>query len=164
VVYIFLYLFFEVMVSTFFASMLGGFLTFFEIIASAIVGIYLLKNFQFSIVESGQKLSRGEITQEDFIKTNMAKAIGAILLIVPGFMTDIFGLLLQFGILTLLLTKLFSFKPKKEQNENQYNHNQFYYETNYYNQKRGNDEDIIDVEIIDDNKSINNESHSEKFR
>jgi 2-isopropylmalate synthase/UPF0716 protein FxsA len=127
------------MVSTFFASMIGGLLTFIEIVLSAFIGVFLLRTFQFSIIESGQKLSRTEITQEEFITSNMSKAIGAILLIVPGFFTDILGVFLQFGILTFFLTKLFSFKPKRsdEQPKRRYDH-----------------EEIIDVEIIDDNKSI----------
>lgn len=155
-VYIFLYLFLEVMVSTFFASMLGGLLTFIEIVLSAFIGIFLLRTFQFSIMESGQKLSRGEITQDEFITSNMSKAIGAVLLIVPGFFTDIIGIFLQFGILTVLLTKLFSFKPKQRDTQNQYNSSQFHYETysNYQEPKRRYDEEIIDVEVIDDNKSI----------
>ena len=84
-VYIFLYLFLEVMVSTFFASMLGGLLTFFEIIISAFIGIFLLRTFKFSIIESGKKLSRSQITQEEFIASNISKAIGAILLLYQVF-------------------------------------------------------------------------------
>lgn len=159
-VYIFLYLFLEVMVSTFFASMLGGLLTFVEIVLSAFVGIYLLRNFRFSIFESGQKLSRGEITQDEFIASNMSKAIGAILLIIPGFLTDLLGLFLQFGILTIFLTKVFSFKPQERNEQNMYNNAHSYYrvdkENIYKEQKRRyeDDEEIIDVEIIDDDKSI----------
>jgi 2-isopropylmalate synthase/UPF0716 protein FxsA len=145
------------MVSTFFASMIGGLLTFIEIVLSAFIGVFLLRTFQFSIIESGQKLSRTEITQEEFITSNMSKAIGAILLIVPGFFTDILGVFLQFGILTFFLTKLFSFKPKRSDEQNQYNNSHFHYESynNYEQPKRRYDhEEIIDVEIIDDNKSI----------
>ena len=156
-VYILLYLFLEVMVSTFFASMLGGLLTFFEIIISASVGIFILRTFEFSIIKSWQKLSRSQITQEEFISSNISKAIGAILLIVPGFLTDIIGLLLQFGIFTFLLIKLFSFKPKNINKQNRYNSNQFYYttyQTDKQEKRRYDDEEIIDVEIIDDNNSI----------
>jgi 2-isopropylmalate synthase/UPF0716 protein FxsA len=157
VVYVFLYLFLEVMVSTSFASMLGGLLTFIEIVFTAFIGIFLLRTFQFSIMESGQKLSQGEITQDEFLASNMSKAIGAILLIIPGFFTDIIGLLLQFGILTFILIKLFSFKPKRSDEQNQYNNTHFHYESynNYEQPKRRYDnEEIIDVEIIDDSKSI----------
>lgn len=158
-VYIFLYLFLEVMVSTFFASMLGGLLTFVEIVFSAIIGIYILQTFKYSMGENIRELASGNITQDEFFAKNMNKAVGAIMLIIPGFFTDIVGLLLLFGLFTFILTKLFSFKTKKNNTQTSYNTNQqtFYYtnNTNYENTKRSNnDEDIIDVEVIDTTDSI----------
>lgn len=167
-VYFLVYLFLEVMISSSIASSIGGLNTFFEIIVSAIVGIYLLQNFKFSIQESIQKAQSGQITQEEFIKTNAAKAIGAVLLIVPGFFTDILGIALQFGFLTMVITKLFKFKPKKNQDQNFSNqsyssfsytqtsfNNPQYNNTNTNNHKnKGEEDEIIDVEIVDNNKSI----------
>ncbi|MDD2697365.1 MAG: FxsA family protein [Arcobacteraceae bacterium] len=154
-IYIFLYLFLEVMVTTYFASMLGGFFTFLEIIITAFIGGFLLKNFKYSLMLNIKALTKREITQEEFIKQNVANAIGAILLIIPGFLTDIVGVLLQFGILTRVLTKIFKFKiaPKNTQNEPKFH----YQEENFtYKQKRRYDDDeIIDVEIIDDSRTIN---------
>ncbi len=153
-IYIFLYLFLEVMVSSYFISLLGGFYTFLEIIISAFIGVFLLKNFKYSLMLNIVALTKGEITQQDFIKQNVANAIGAILLIVPGFLTDIIGVLLQFGLLSMLLTKIFSFKkePKNTQNENPF---EFQEENFTYKQKRRYDDDeIIDVEIIDSSHSI----------
>lgn len=154
-IYIFLYLFLEVMVSTYFASFLGGFYTFLEIVFSALVGLFLLKNFKYSLMLNIKSLTKGEITQEDFIKQNVANAIGAILLIIPGFLTDIIGVLLQFGILTRFLTKIFKFKidSKTTHAEPKFH----YQEENFtYKQKRRYyDDEIIDVEVIDDSKSIN---------
>ena len=143
------------MVSTYFASMIGGFYTFLEIIITAFIGGFLLKNFKYSLMLNIKALTKGEITQEEFIKQNVANAIGAILLIIPGFLTDIIGVLLQFGILTRILTKIFTFKvaPKQTQNEST-----FHYENhnfNYTQKRRYSDDEIIDVEVIDDNKSIN---------
>lgn len=157
-----MYLFIEVMISSTVASSIGGLNTFFEIIVSAIIGIYLLQNFKFSIQESIQKAQSGQITQEEFIKTNAAKAIGAVLLIVPGFFTDILGVALQFGFLTMVLTKLFKFKPKQNQNFSSQSYTNFSYEkTSFNNPKyhsnnsnKGEKDEIIDVEIVDDNKSI----------
>jgi len=154
VIYIFLYLFLEVMVSTYFASILGGFYTFLEIVISAFIGVFLLKNFKYSLMLNIKSLTKGEITQEDFIKLNVANAIGAILLIIPGFLTDIIGILLQFGILTRILTKIFKFKiaPKTTPNESfsEYQEQHF----TYKQKRRYDDDEIIDVEIIDDSKSI----------
>lgn len=153
-IYIFLYLFLEVMVSTYFASMLGGLYTFFEIVISAFIGMFLLKNFKYSLMMNIKSLTKGEITQEDFIKQNVANAIGAILLIIPGFLTDIVGILLQFGILTRILTKIFKFKIASKTNSNdsfsEYQEQQF----TYKQKRRYDDDEIIDVEVIDDSKSI----------
>jgi 2-isopropylmalate synthase/UPF0716 protein FxsA len=132
--------------------MFGGFLTFVLIVFSAIIGITLLKNFKYSLSENIKDLTQGNISQEEFVKTNMAKALGAMLLIVPGFFTDILGILLQFGILTMILTKIFKIKP---QNVNSTNYSYTY--KNVYNQDSVNnnsytkleDNDIIDVEVID---------------
>ena len=154
-IYIFLYLFLEVMVSTYFASMLGGLYTFLEIVISAFIGMFLLKNFKYSLMLNIKSLTKGEITQEDFIKQNVANAIGAILLIIPGFLTDIVGILLQFGILTRILTKIFKFKIASKTNSNEsfseYQEQQF----TYKQKRRYDDDEIIDVEVIDDSKSIN---------
>lgn len=142
------------MVTSSVASTIGGLNLFFEIILSAIIGIYILQNFKFSLVDSINDARSGKITQDEFIKTNVAKAIGAGFLIVPGVFTDIIGVLLQFGFLTMVFTKIFDFKK-----ENRYQQNkdeQYYrYETHYkYENKGVKDEEIIDVEVIDDNKSI----------
>ena len=155
-IYFLIYLFVEVMVSSSIAASIGGLNTFFEILVSAIIGIYLLQNFKFSIQESIQKARSGEITQEEFIKTNTAKAIGAVLLIIPGFFTDFVGIALQFGFLTMLLSKLFKFKT----DNSNYTHTQYTnyrYEDKTFNNptyKKGAEDEIIDVEVIDDNKSI----------
>jgi 2-isopropylmalate synthase/UPF0716 protein FxsA len=145
------------MVSSAVAASIGGLNTFFEVLLSAIIGIYLLQNFKFSIQESIEKARNGQITQEEFIKTNAAKAIGAVLLIIPGFFTDFLGLALQFGFLTMLFSKIFKFKtPGKDQHYTNYS-NTFTYESTSYNNtsyKKGDKDEIIDVEVIDDNKSI----------
>jgi UPF0716 protein FxsA len=157
-VYFILYLFIEVMVSNAFANVLGGVLVFFEIIITAVLGIFILKNFKFSLMQSINDARMGNITQEEFIKTNVAKAMGAVLLIVPGFFTDILGIALQFGILTMLFSKIFHFKKPDTHNMNsgaynQHTQSQFDY-TNNTSYKRREDEEIIDVEIIDDYKSV----------
>jgi len=147
-VYFLLYLFIEVMVSSSLSNMIGGLNTFFEIILSAVIGIVILQNFKFSLMDSIKEARSGQITQEEFIKTNVGKAIGAVLLIVPGFFTDMVGVLLQFGILTMLFSKIFSFKTTQNSTfaHSQASNNNFY-------TKETTDE-IIDVEIIDDSKSI----------
>ena len=152
-IYFLIYLFIEVMVSSAVAGSIGGMNTFIGIIISAIIGISLLKNFKLSLQDNIQKARTGQITQEEFIKTNAAKAIGAVLLIIPGFFTDTIGIFLQFGLLTMLITKIFKFKIP---NGTTYQSSKFTYEhTNFNNTNyKGSKDEIIDVEIIDDSKSL----------
>jgi len=160
-VYALIYLFLEVMITTAISSSIGGLLTFTEIVLSAVFGIFLLKNFKYSLSQNIQELTRGQLSQSDFIKNNMAKALGAILLIVPGFFTDILGLLLQFGVLTFMLTKIFSFKAPIQTNGFDVNpnmdttNNRFYTQSQFTHKQKGdkNEEDIIDVEIIEPNST-----------
>jgi len=149
------------MVFVYFASFLGGFYTFLEIIISGFVGVFLLKNFKYSLMSNMKDLAKGEISQADFIKLNVAKAIGAFLLVLPGFLTDIVGILLQFGVVTLLLTKIFKFKVVP-QNQKTYTNDDFEYKNtnsqtnfNYTKKRRYDDDEIIDVEVTSDSKSIN---------
>lgn len=149
-VYFLLYLFLEVMISSTIAGELGGLYTFLEIIVSALLGIFILQNFKFSLLDKINDVRSGDLTQEEFIKGSIGAAIGAILLIVPGFFTDILGVLLQFSFFTLLSTKLLKFRKPKQ--TNQYSkQSEFRYTS--YTTKKG-DDDVIDVEVIDDNKSI----------
>lgn len=123
------------MVSSAIVSTIGGLATFFEIIISAFIGLWLLKNFKFALIANMVSLSRGEIAPDSFIKLNLAMAIGAVLLIVPGFLTDIIGILLQFEFVALIISKRL-YKPKQNNNFK-------------YTKQGGND--VIDVEIVDNN-------------
>jgi len=132
-VYFLIYLFLEVVVSVEIASYIGAVTTFFEIILSAIAGGVILSNFKYSIMEYAIELAKGEITQEEFFALNLSKVIGAILLIVPGYFSDIIGILIIFDVITMLILKLFKFKKIKKRSE----------------------DEIIDVEIVDNVDFIN---------
>ena len=135
-VYFILYIFFEVMLTSTISSEIGGLITFIEIIVSAIVGIFILKNFSFSLIEKINSVRQGYMTQEEFVKSSIGSAFGALLLIAPGFLTDIVGLLLQFNFFTILLSRTIKFQPKRKKSMDQkFNHN----------------DDIIDIEVIDKN-------------
>ena len=150
-IYFIIYIFLEVMISSSISSSIGGLMTFFELILSAIFGIMLLRTFQFSLLDKINLVKNGQITQDEFIKSSIGAAIGAMLLIVPGFFTDIIGLLLQFTSFTVIFTKIFTFK---KQNSTNYNQNNFSYNSYTTTNRTKKDDDVIDVEIIDDNKSI----------
>lgn len=141
------------MISSSIASSIGGLLTFIEILLSAVIGMIILKNFKYSLSENIQKARSGQITQEEFVKTNVAKAIGAFLLIVPGFFTDIIGILLQLGLFVSFFSKIFEFK-KTTSNNTTYSTNFEYTQTDYKQNKKRKDDEIIDVEIIDSNNTI----------
>ncbi len=142
------------MVSSSISGSIGGLNTFLEIIISAVVGIVILQNFKYSLMDSIMEARSGQITQDEFIKTNVAKAIGAALLIVPGFFTDILGVLLQFGMLSILFSRIFKFKKINGSINKEDSYTTFEYPQNNRSYSKEQNDEIIDVEIIDDNKSI----------
>ncbi|WP_300367716.1 FxsA family protein [Hydrogenimonas sp.] len=135
-IYFLVYLFLEILVSVEISSAIGPFWTFVEVIVSAIAGLLLLTNFRYTFFENMRAMTEGEITPETFQNQNMAALIGALLLIVPGFLTDIIGILLQFGVFTNLLATKIARKQRKKSN----------IDTNPFQEG---DTDVIDVEIID---------------
>jgi len=137
IIYFLLYLFLEVFVSLQFAAALGAGLTFLEIIGSAVVGLIILANFRSGLVENLTLLKSGHISQEQFAALNIFKIVGAILLIIPGFMTDIIGVVFQFGSLAAPISKIF-IKPGTYNRPPQQSQS-----------RRYEDDTIIDVEIIE---------------
>jgi len=127
------------MISTNISSAIGGFVTFVEIILSAVLGFILIANFRVTFVQSLQALSNRTITMEEFQKLNAWTILGAVLLIMPGFLTDIIGILLQFS----FFASLFAAKVLHVKH--------FSPETHF---KKGREDEIIDVEIIDDNNRL----------
>jgi UPF0716 family protein affecting phage T7 exclusion len=118
------------MVTTNIAGNIGGLLTFLEIILSAGVGFFLLINFRYTVTQSMGMLMSGQMSVEEFQKLSLFTLLGAVLLIIPGFFSDILGVALQFSFIgTFIAKKIFKLKNKK-------------------NRRKDND-DAIDVEIID---------------
>ncbi len=137
-IYFILYLFLEVMVSVNIASQIGGFYTFLELILTALIGFALLVNFRATLFENMQAFSMQKIDVEEFQRLNIFAVLGAVLLILPGFLTDIIGVLLQFSVVTKMLVNRFTAKST-HQNHTSYTHTQIHKEK---------DDDVIDVEII----------------
>lgn len=143
-----IYLFLEVMISSWIVSYLGGLTTFIEIILSAVVGLYLLQNFKYAIRENLVSLANGTITQNEFMKLNLFVALGAVLLIIPGFMTDIIGVLLQFSFFASIFSRKILKKDTTSTNQT------FHGDFREFKYKNRGDDDVIDVEIIDDKHTI----------
>ncbi len=140
-IYFLVYLFLEVIVSVNLSSYLGGLLTFLEIMLSAFIGISILINFRNTIRENLTAVSYNCIDLQQFQNLNLFTLLGAVLLIVPGFLTDIIGLLMQFSVLTSMLV-------------NRYNVKSGSCKTNVKQNNIQKDHDVIDVEIISDNSTI----------
>lgn len=136
-IYFLVYLFFEVLISVNISSAIGGLATFFEIILSALFGIAILVNFKSTLRENFTAVSYSCIDLKQFQSLNLFTIFGAILLIAPGFLTDIVGILLQFSVFTTMLVNRYNVKSKCK--------------TNYENNNREKDINVIDVEIISDN-------------
>jgi 2-isopropylmalate synthase/UPF0716 protein FxsA len=130
------------MVSVNISSQIGALATFFEIVASALFGISILINFRKTLVENMTAVSYNCIDLEQFERLNLFTLFGAILLIVPGFLTDIMGILLQFGSFTSMIVNRYNVKSGKCKSS-------FNEQTNFKK-----DSDVIDVEIISDNTTL----------
>ncbi|MEA1956403.1 MAG: FxsA family protein [Campylobacterota bacterium] len=137
-IYFIVYLFLEVLLSVNISSTIGGLSTFFEILLSAFIGISILINFRKTLVENMTAVSYNCIDLQQFQKLNLFTLIGAIFLIIPGFLTDIIGILMQFSVITSMFVNRYNVKSNKCNVEN----------TQENIQK---DSDVIDVEIITHN-------------
>lgn len=134
--YFLVYLFLEVVISVNIATAIGGVMTFVEIVLSALTGFVILVNFRSTLAENLRAVSLRCIDLRQFQELNLFTLVGAALLILPGFLTDIIGILLQFTVLTRMLVNRFSAK-----------YGQCDQPTHYHTRK---DDHVIDVEIVSD--------------
>jgi len=109
-IYFLIYLFAEVTLSVEIASKIGGLATFLEIIGSAFLGVFILMNFRHALSENLEALRTRQIDVQGFSNRNMMGLLGALLLILPGFLSDIIGVLLQFSLVTTLIINRFTRK------------------------------------------------------
>ncbi|MDY0233001.1 MAG: FxsA family protein [Sulfurimonas sp.] len=139
-IYFLIYLFLEVLISVNISSAIGGLFTFFEIVISALIGIFILLNFRDTLFQNITAVSYNAIDLQEFQRLNLFTIVGAILLILPGFMTDIIGALMQFSVFTSMLVNRYNVQSSsKFKSDINHEHIQ-------KNIKK--DSDVIDVEII----------------
>ncbi len=100
------------------------------VVGTSILGALLLKLSPYAIADSFQKIAFERFDIISAQNAALAYILGAILLIIPGILSDFLGIALLFYTLYL---RIFAKMPQK--NENIY-------------QKKG-DDDVIDVEIIE---------------
>ncbi|MBD1170508.1 FxsA family protein [Pelagibacterales bacterium SAG-MED02] len=101
-------------------SQVGAITTIFLIFTTAIIGVYYAKYEGLNTLKSGfAQLSKNETPAYEVI-SGAAIAFAALLLIIPGFATDILGFLLIFPLSRKLIfnkfSKKFSSKQKKKNN------------------------------------------------
>ncbi len=101
-------------------SKIGAITTIILIFSTAIVGIYYAKYEGLNTLKSGfVQLSRNTLPTYEML-SGATIAFAAILLIIPGFLTDVIGFLLIFPITRkLILSRLSSkLKPRKSEKNN----------------------------------------------
>jgi len=127
--YFLIYLFFEILITYEFGAIFTPFGLFLEVIFTAILGIVIIKDLNFSLFENIKRVLKKEINEQEFISIGLFRFVGATLLIIPGVLTDIIGILLMFE----FFAKWFARKIFISKNEYK-------------------DNDIIEVEIIEDKR------------
>ena len=95
-------------------SIIGAFNTIFLIFFTAITGVYFAKLAGLNAIRSGfNQLIRNEIPIYEII-SGAALAFAALLLIIPGFLTDLIGFLLIIPMTRKFFISSISFKLKKK--------------------------------------------------
>ena len=98
-------------------SQIGAITTILLIFASSIVGVYYAKYEGLNILKSGfAQLRRNEAPTYEMI-SGAAIAFAALLLIIPGFATDILGFLIIFPVTRKVFFKRFISKFKDKENK-----------------------------------------------
>ncbi len=102
-------------------SQIGAITTILLIFATAIIGVYYAKFEGLNTLKSGFTQLSKNITPTYEMISGAAIAFAALLLIIPGFATDIFGFLLIFPISRKFFINKFSIKfQKKEARKNNF--------------------------------------------
>ena len=97
-------------------SQIGAITTIFLIFTTAIIGIYYAKYEGLNTLKSGfVQLSKNQSPTYEVI-SGAAIAFAALLLIIPGFLTDIIGFLLIFPVSRKFVFRILSKKFKKKEN------------------------------------------------
>ncbi len=95
-------------------GMVGAFNTIFLIFFTAITGVYFARLAGLNAIRSGfNQLIKNEVPVYEII-SGAALAFAALLLIIPGFLTDLIGFLLIIPITRKFFISLISFKLKKK--------------------------------------------------
>ena len=102
-------------------SKIGALSTILLIFTTAVVGVYYAKHEGLNTLKSGfAQLSKNETPAYEVL-SGAAIAFAALLLIIPGFATDVMGFLLIFPLSRKFILKKFSRKfPQKDKEKNKF--------------------------------------------
>ncbi len=109
------------------------------IVTSMLIGVRLLQSSSLTLMGNLSSVSRGKLSMRSFQNASTAYFLGAILLVLPGVLTDFLGLV-SLGY-TLYLQFVAKITPEQTK----------------FDMKKGND-NVIDVEIIDEHTDRNSRS------
>ena len=98
-------------------SHIGAITTIVLIFSTAIIGVYYAKYEGLNTLKSGFKQLRRNMSPTYEMMSGAAIAFGALLLIIPGFATDIIGFLIIFPISRKYIFSVFFKKTKIEENK-----------------------------------------------
>ena len=126
------YLFGEIYLSLYMLERIGALWATIWTIATIMIGSGLLKNSPYTIMGNMYSLHTGKLDIRKFQDATTSYLLGALLLIVPGVLSDLFG------VLALLYTVYLQFVAKITPEQ-----------PNIYQKPKGED-DVIDVEIVDE--------------
>jgi 2-isopropylmalate synthase/UPF0716 protein FxsA len=120
-IYFVIYLLLETLVSVEVSSQIGGLNTFIEMVFTLFIGVLIMRNFKSIIFFNLGELVSGTMNIQEFKNRNLFPLIGAVLLVIPGFLTDFIGILMQFSFLTAFILRGGSInRPTPEPREGDY--------------------------------------------
>ena len=104
------------------------------ILSTMVIGVLLLRLSPYALMSNFQSFNFGQFDIRDVHNASMAYLLGAVLLIIPGVLTDLIGV----GLLayTLYLHMSATIRPKQP--------------PQYHDPFNKGDNDVIDVEIVDE--------------
>ena len=139
-IYVLMFLIFELFLSLEVGSGIGFLWSVIWIVSTFIIGMGLIQNAHTTIKGNMKNLAEGKLNMKTFHDSATSYFLGAILLMVPGVFSDILGLI------ALLYTFYLQLGGTMTSSKNK---------TNINNINKQGDDDVIDVEIIESSSSNN---------
>ncbi|CAA6822183.1 MAG: Unknown protein [uncultured Sulfurovum sp.] len=139
-IYVLLFLIFELFLSLEVGSNIGFLWSVIWIVGSFIIGMGLIQNAHTTIKGNMQSLKEGKLDRKSFHDSATSYFLAAILLIIPGVFSDILGLI---ALLYTFYLQLGGTIPRSK------------YKTNINSLNKQGDDDVIDVEIIESSSRNN---------